>query len=82
MVKQLARFPHAVREAGEKFLPAVIAAWTYDLAREFARFYHECPVLEAPTPGLRDARLVLVAAVAQGLKNGLTLLGIKAPERM
>ncbi len=82
VLKHLARMPQAVREAGDKFLPAIVADWTYTLAREFARFYHECPVLKAPTPELRAARLELVAAVAQGLKNGLALLGIRAPERM
>ena len=80
--KQLLKMPHAVREAGEKFLPASVAEWTYTLAREFARFYHEHSVLEAATPELRQARLSLVSAVAQGLKNGLALLGIGAPERM
>jgi arginyl-tRNA synthetase len=82
VVKQLARLPQAVREAGDKFLPAIVADATYTLAREFARFYHACPVLKAPTPELRAARLALVAAVAHGLKNGLALLGIQAPERM
>ena len=82
VVKQLSRLPHAVREAGEKFLPATVAEWTYNLAREFARFYEKHKVLEAATPELREARLALVAAVAQGLKNGLALLGIKAPEKM
>ena len=82
VLKQLYRLPHAVREAGEKFLPAVIADWTYNLAREYARFYHACPVLEAATPELRQARLALTAAVAQGLKNGLAFLAIGAPEQL
>lgn len=82
VLKQLSRMPHAVREAGEKFLPATVADWTYNLAREFARFYHEHPVLEAETPERRAARLALVEAVSQGLKNGLSLLGIGAPQRM
>lgn len=82
VLKQLARMPQAVREAGDKFLPALVADWTYNLAREFARFYHEHPVLDAATPQIRAARLELVVAVAQGLKNGLVLLGIRAPERM
>ena len=71
-----------MREAGEKYLPATVAEWTYNLAREFARFYEKHKVLEAATPELREARLALVAAVAQGLKNGLGLLAIKAPEKM
>ena len=82
VLKQLSRFPHAVREAGEKFLPATVAEWTYNLAREFARFYHECPVLKAETPERRDARLLLVDAVSVGIRNGMGLLGIRVPERM
>ncbi len=82
VLRQLSALPHAVREAGEKFAPALVASWTYDLAREFARFYHAQPVLEAETPDLRAARLALVEAVATGLKNGFALLGIGVPERM
>jgi arginyl-tRNA synthetase len=82
LLKHLAKMPAVVREAGEKYLPAMVADWTYNLAREFARFYEECPVLKAPTPELREARLLLVVATAQGIKNGMALLGIGVPERM
>ncbi|MBC8103775.1 MAG: arginine--tRNA ligase [Cytophagales bacterium] len=82
VLKQLSRLPHAIREAGANFAPSTVADWTYNLAKAFNDFYHSCPVLKAETSGLREARLALVAAVAQGLKNGLGLLGIGAPERM
>ncbi len=81
VVKQLARLPHAVREAGDKYLPATVAAWTYELARAFSRFYDRCPVIGAADPAVRDARLALVDATSQGIRNGLALLGIGAPER-
>lgn len=83
LLKQLARLPHAVREAGEKYLPATMAEWTFQLAKAFASFYDQCPVLRDDVPeALRTERLALVAATAQGLKNGLALLGIQAPERV
>jgi arginyl-tRNA synthetase len=82
LIKQLARLPDAVREAGSRYAPFVIADWCYNSAREFATFFEQCPVLKAETPELRSARLLLVAATAQALKNGLALLGIQAPERM
>jgi arginyl-tRNA synthetase len=83
LLKQLARMPHAVREAGEKYLPATVADWTFQLAKSFSTFYDQCPVLKDEiAPDVRTARLELVAATAQGLKNGLALLGIKAPERV
>lgn len=83
LLKQLARMPHAVREAGEKYLPASVADWTFQLAKAFSTFWESCPVLrDDVAPDVRTARLELVAATAQGLKNGLALLGIKAPERV
>lgn len=82
VVKQLARLPGAVREAGARYAPFVIAEWCYEMARALAGFYRDCSVLKAETPELRAARLRLVAATAQALRNGMGLLGIKAPERM
>lgn len=82
VVKQLAKLPAAVREAGARYAPFVIAEWCYETARALSGFYRDCPVLKAETPELRAARLRLVAATAQALKNGLGLLGIRAPERM
>lgn len=82
VAKQLARMPGAVREAGVRYAPFVIAEWCYETARALSGFYRDCPVLKADTPELRAARLRLVAATAQSLANGLALLGLRAPERM
>ncbi len=82
VAKQLARMPGAVREAGARYAPFVIAEWCYETARALSGFYRDCPVLKADTPELRAARLRLVAATAQSLANGLALLGLRAPERM
>jgi len=82
LVKSLARLPDAVREAGARHAPFVIADWCYQTARTLSAFYEHCPVLKAEDPALRAARLRLVAATAQALKNGLGLLGVKAPEQM
>ncbi len=82
VIKQIARLPGAVREAGERYAPFVIAEWCYETARALSAFYRDCSVLKAETPALRAARLRLTAATAQALRNGLGLLGIKAPERM
>lgn len=82
LIKHLSRLPQAVREACERCATFVIADWCYTTAREFATFYDRCPVLRAETPALRDARLTLVAATAQALKNGLALLGVQVVERM
>jgi len=81
LVKQLAGFPGAVRRAAEAHAPHVIAEWLYNTAREFSRFWRDVSILQAPA-GVREARLGLVDAVGQGLRNGLRLLGIEAPRKM
>jgi arginyl-tRNA synthetase len=82
LVKQLARLPVAVRDAGTEYAPSAIATWCYATARAFAAFYRDCPVLQAETADIRNLRLRLTAATGQGWGNGLGLLGIAAPERM
>lgn len=82
LIKHLAQLPSALREAGKRFAPFVIAEWCYTTSRAFGIFFEQCPVLKAESPALHDARLLLVYATAQALHNGLSLLGIKAPERM
>jgi arginyl-tRNA synthetase len=82
LVKQLARLPLATREAGARCAPSEVAAWCYETARTLSGFYRDCRVLDAETAALRLARLRLVAATAQSLKNGLGLLAVGAPDRL
>jgi arginyl-tRNA synthetase len=82
LLKQLARLPLAVRAAGARYAPHILAEWCYETARATAAFYRDCPVLAVPSPDLRAARLHLVDAAARCLRNGLGLLGIGTPEQM
>src|ERR1043165_2640713 len=50
VVKQLAKLPGAVREAGARYAPFVIAEWCYETARALSGFYRDCSVLRAETP--------------------------------
>jgi len=81
VVRTLARFSDAIVRAAEIDKPSVIARYLVDLAAEFNKFYHQCPVLHAEEK-LRNARLALIDAVRQVLLNGLALLGIAAPQEM
>ncbi len=81
MVKTLAAFPGKIEASAVSYRPSILARYLIDVARDFNRFYHECPVL-VDDPELRQARLLLVAAARQVLENGLGLLGIAAPEEM
>jgi arginyl-tRNA synthetase len=76
LVKLLANYPELVRQAGETLDPSVLAGYAYDLAKSFARFYHDLPVLNAPDADLVSQRVILCAAVLQVLKNVFELLNI------
>ncbi|MDR2135558.1 MAG: arginine--tRNA ligase, partial [Treponema sp.] len=52
LVKTLAAYPPAVAQAAEGMDPSVITAFLYELSKNFSRFYHECPVLNAGNPAL------------------------------
>ncbi|HOJ84067.1 MAG TPA: arginine--tRNA ligase [Bacillota bacterium] len=81
LVKTLAAYPEKIEASAASYRPSILARYLVDVARDFNRFYHECPVL-VDDPELRRARLLLILAVRQVLKNGLGLLGIAAPEEM
>ncbi len=80
LLKRIAEYPQAVRQAHVLDAPHIIATFLNEFAQEFSRFYDAVPVLEEG--GARALRLALVAASAQVIKNGLWLLGIEVPERM
>ena len=81
----LGEFPRVVATAAELREPHRIARYLEELAGTYHRFYDACRVLpqgdEDPAP-LNVARLWLCGATRTVLANGLTLLGVSAPERM
>ena len=82
LLRLLYRFEEVAQEAAEKFSPNLVCGFVFDLAQRYNLFYNTASVLKAETKELKEFRLVLTAAVAQVLKNGLLLLGIKTLERM
>lgn len=78
----LSKFPKAVEEAGRDYNPAAIAAYTYDLAKLYNRFYRDSPVSKEENETLKSFRIKLTETTGKVLKQGLNLLGINAPERM
>jgi arginyl-tRNA synthetase len=79
---QLLRFPEAVENAAADYLPHLITAYLWDLAKSYSVFFENCPVLKAATPELKDSRLLLVDLVGRVIKQALDLLGIRVVERM
>ena len=77
----LYEFPDVIREAGEKYEPSFVTRHIVDIAQAFNKFYHDEHIL-VDNEDEKVAKIALVLAAKNALKNGLALLGMKAPERM
>jgi arginyl-tRNA synthetase len=87
VARRLVDFGDTVARAADACEPHVIAHYLLDLAGDFSRWYtagNGEPSLRVlvDDPALRVARLALVAAVQTTLREGLSLLGIAAPDHM
>lgn len=82
LIQRLNDFPATVTEAGRTYSPALIANYVYDLVKEYNQFYHDCSILKEENESVRSLRLALSDATARCVACGMSLLGIKVPERM
>ncbi len=78
---RLAAFPEVVADAARDYAPHVIAFYLRDLAADFHSYYNAERIL-VEDAAQRTARLALVAALRQVLRNGFHILGVSAPESM
>jgi len=85
LLRTIGEFPRVLETAASLREPHRVCRYLEDLAGDYHRFYDSCRVLpqgdEQPT-GLHTARLALCQATRQVIANGLTILGVSAPERM
>jgi len=81
LLMRLSDYPGIVHAAATGYEPHQVAYYLRELANEFHTYYNACQFL-VDTENLRKARLSLVCAVGQVIRNGLELLGVSAPERM
>ncbi|MFD2629447.1 arginine--tRNA ligase [Oceanobacillus kapialis] len=80
VVKKLMDFPTKVKESYEQAKPSEIAVYLLSLCREFNKYYANCKILQEDDQ--QASRLALVECTAIVIKEGLRLLGIKAPHEM
>ena len=81
LMKRLAEYPDIVSLAAREFAPHQVAYYLRELAGEFHGYYNSTRFLVAEEP-VKLARLALATATRQLLRNGLSLLGVSAPEKM
>ena len=82
LIKQLSEYPSVVRSAGEQFAPSIIAAYAYELAKQFNGYYHDHSILKEENTTTRAMRLMLASTIASVIRSAMALLGISVPERM
>jgi arginyl-tRNA synthetase len=81
LLAKLAEYPEVLKKAMEELGPHQIAFYLRDLAGELHSYYNAERVL-VDDAALKMARLTLLLATRQVLKNGLELIGVSAPSRM
>ncbi|MFA6227325.1 MAG: arginine--tRNA ligase [Candidatus Paceibacterota bacterium] len=79
--KMLYRFPEIVERAGKDYAPNHIATYLIQLASSFNGFYAKGKIVDKEDKN-SSYKVALTEAFTVVLKNGLNLLGIKAPEKM
>ena len=85
LLRYIYQFPEIVQSAAQQYAPNLICNFLFELAQRFNTFYNQHSILapRIPNPEFRiQLRLAITASTAQVLRNGLKLLGIKAPDRM
>ncbi|MCT8977675.1 arginine--tRNA ligase [Clostridium sp. CX1] len=82
LAKSLDGFNKAVLNAIERLEPFVVTRYIIEVAKGFNKFYNACSIMNAEDEEIKKARLKLVEAVCQVLKNGLKLIGLETVEKM
>lgn len=81
LLQRLIDFPQMIESAATDLSPHLIAFYLKDLAADFHSYYNASRFL-VDDEKIKQARLALIAASAQVMRNGLDLLGVTAPEKM
>ncbi|WP_267257271.1 arginine--tRNA ligase [Coxiella endosymbiont of Ornithodoros maritimus] len=81
LLATLGRYPEVIKRGATHYAPHLLACYLQTLANQFHTYYNAERFL-IKDDNLRNARLNLISAVQQIIHNGLTLLGVSAPEEM
>jgi arginyl-tRNA synthetase len=81
VLQRLIDYPQVIEAAANELSPHLIAFYLKDLAADFHSYYNASRFL-VDDESIKQARLALIAASAQVMRNGLALLGVTAPEKM
>ena len=81
LITLIYQLPEVILEAGEKYEPSMVTRHIVDIAQAANKYYHDEHIL-VDDEAEKTARVALVTAAETAIRNGLGLMGMKAPERM
>ncbi|TBH74023.1 arginine--tRNA ligase [Aquirufa nivalisilvae] len=82
LIYLLGTYKTKLAEACENFSPSIIAQYSFDLAKQFNKFYNELTILNEESEEIRTIRLTLADLTGKTIQHATSLLGIVSPERM
>lgn len=82
MTQMLISYDEVLREAEESYSPAVVANYSFDLAKTFSSFFAECQVVREEDEAKRNFRAALCNQVGVALRTATALLGMELPTVM
>ncbi|MCX6352381.1 MAG: arginine--tRNA ligase [Bacteroidetes bacterium] len=82
IVKLLYTIDEMISEAEHNLSPAVVANYSYELAKAYNKFYQEHSVLKELVPSIKNLRLLICKLTAETIQKTMLLIGIEMPERM
>ena len=81
LINELQKFPSVVLSSHEKYEPSMITRYAVDLSEAYNKFYFDCKII-GEEENVKNYRLAMTKSTMITLKNALSLLGIKTPEKM
>lgn len=82
IARHLMKFPEVIIYSQTNDSPHHLCAYLEELARLFNSFYNEVSIIKTEDKNMRMSRIILCRSTAQVLKNGLSLLNIRVPDKM
>ena len=82
LIKTLGDYPNVIAKAAENLDPSLVAAYVYEVAKLFSKFYQNCSIVNAENKQLAGARLYLARCTLQVIKNAMNLVLVPYLERM
>jgi arginyl-tRNA synthetase len=82
LVKTLAGFNNAIKQALDKLQPSIVTRFTMDVAKAFNKFYNSINISNSQDEITKNTRLAIVKATLQVIENGLHLIGLETVNEM